>query len=485
MKIHPLTSSLPFVLTLIVLATSTSSSLPFSEENKLLLDLPLAIQLAKAQSLEFAYANYQQLWQQERYRLSLRQLFPHINLGYTQMDTVVYYAPDSHLHRISMGIEYELYDRGKKIQDRELQYATLQLNKRQLDLQEDSLALNTLLHYLSLLGRKKQEEILFRLTEKTRQQANIAKKEFQLGERTELEYLSILLKEKDLQIEQMQLEREIERLQFELRKALHIPEEKQISLKGRIDATYAGFFALDHAREYLPKAIKSSLELEQKRIEVLSASYDLKRVEQAFFPRIGVMCNFFVEGPNFPLTQWGFSIGLRLSWDTPPVSLGMQLSRRGTQERSRSFDGQTSVWDNLEEYLSPALARLQLSRSETGFQATLRELEFSFKESLQNLQEKQTLLQLLKEKEQLLQRKLSIEKVKLRIGEGTRLQYLESEIDLARLQMSILETLLDLYSLETNLLKIVGLSQYGTYPVPIIKDPEEAAEDASQKEALP
>ncbi|GAB4368539.1 MAG: hypothetical protein Kow009_05330 [Spirochaetales bacterium] len=438
-----------------------------------MIDLPSAIRMARERNLELSLSFSQQRIEEEQHRLACLQFLPRISLGYSRNDTVIYHYPDTYLQRISLGLEQEIYDRGKRRSDLRTEEKTLRLRRRILSLQEEELSLRIAELFLQSIGLRVQGEILDRAMETTREQSRIARTELSLGQITESDYLAILLKEKDLGLEQTALRREEEQILFELRAFLGSTDQ-ELYPQGRIDTTYEGFLPLDGEMQCMDRALRNSTDLEELAIQREALGNTLEQVRSSWLPSIAVRVELSMEGREFPLTQPGMSIAVKLAWDTPvvPFSMGMQAGKQGSFERTRGFEGEARLGENVERIHSVPLARLNLERTEIQYTRTREEVRFQLSQAFSILREKSQRLQLLREKNSILEKKMGIQRLRLSLGEVTRLEFLEAEIERFRLQGEILGAITGLFLQETSILKLCGRAAYGNYPIPLLPEPD-------------
>jgi len=470
----------PWLLMVILPAEGNPETALGAEEGRIGSTIPLGIDLlsavrkARERNLELSLSFSQNQIEETLHRLAYRRFFPRITIGYSRNDTVIYHHPDTYGQRLSLGIEQEIYDRGKGYADLRTEEKNLRLRRRLLALQEEELSLKVVDAYLKAIGLRLQKEILVHAIDSALEHGRIAHTELSLGEITEIDYFSILLKKKDLELELATLRREEERILFELRSLLGCLD-REVFPTGRIDTDYNGFLPLDQAERYVTLAIQSSTELEELSIQREALSQKVEEARSSYLPSITLQMELRMEGNTFPLTEPGLSIAVKLAWPTPvvPFSLSMQAGTQGYYQRSRTLSAEAQAGENLEGLLSIPLARLKVRQNEAKYSRTIEEIRFNLTQAFSLLREKAERLQILREKSTLLEKKLAVQRLKLSLGEVTRLEFLEDEIELSKNKSAILQGISELFLQETSILKLCGLGTFGTYPTPLL--PEKAA----------
>ena len=115
------------------------------------------------------------------------------------------------------------------------------------------------------------------------------------------------------------------------------------------------------------------------------------------------------------------------------------------------------IGENLMSWQTPRLARIELRKAETTMATDCRALEFS---TLQQLEGRTFLLDALRVGEKRLElqtQRFSIEALMLEIGEITRLEHVESGVELALQRIEQLSRIVSLFQIEALLLARCGL----------------------------
>mgnify|MGYP005834990347 CR=1 FL=1 len=435
------------------------------------IDLVSAVRKAREINLELSLSFSQNQIEETLHRLGYRQFLPRITIGYSRNDTVLYHHPDTYRQRLSLGIEQDIFDHGERYVNLQTEEKNTKLRGRLLSLQEEELSLRVVDVFLKAIELRLQGEILVRAIEKAGEHGRIAHMELSLGEITEVDYLSILLKRKDLELELASLRREEEQVLFEFRSLLGCLE-RDVFPTGRIDTDYNGFLPLDQVDRYVSLAVQCSTELEELSIQRESLAHKVQVARSSYLPSLTLQVELSMEGNSFPLTEPGLSIACKLAWPTPavPFSMGIQVGKQGYYQRSRGLSGESRVGGNLENLLSIPLAQLHLQQNEAKYNRTLEQIRFDLRQAFSLLREKAERLKLLREKSSLLEKKLMLQQLKLSLGEVTRLELLESEIELSKSKSAILQGVAELFLQETSILKLCGLGTFGTYPTPLLPE---------------
>ncbi len=437
----------------LILVTATSAA----EVTRLDIEQAVMRALRSSDELKFARLDYNS--EAYRYRLSLRDFLPAITLGYTQDDAVAYYAPDSHLKEVSVGIDQLLYAGGARSHERRILAEQLHIRSATIEEMEKELRLEVMNRYVQIIKLGLQVAILEEGLSMAREQVLIATEELKLGEITRLDYIDIELAVQELEIELAVLQQEQDLLKFELKELLHIPTINTLELTGGINPDFRGMLVREDAKYFIDHALEHSLDLRKREAEITAHSDAVKRALRSWLPRMSTQLELSVAGEQFPLTEPGFSVGINLDFSAPfvPFRTGITAGSRRAEERSLGLSSSAELGENLTEWQSLRIARIGLQKAETEMRTARRALEHSV---LQQIQKRSFLLETLHLEEKKLElqaQKRSIEALMLEIGEITRLEYLESGIELTRQRIDQLSRIVGLFQMEALLLAQCGL----------------------------
>lgn len=423
------------------------------------LDIGQALTRALIGNEALKYARLDYRFEVCRYDLSLRDFLPAISVGYAQDDAVAYFAPDSHLKELSVGINQLLYAGGARIYERRNLAASLHIRERMIAEMEKDLRLEVVNRFVEILKLGLQIQILEESLAMAWEQVGIAAEEVKLGEITRLDYIDIELAVQDLEIELSTLEQEETRLKFELKELLDVSSNNSLELSGRINPDFRGMLPNREAQYFVECALENNLDLKKQQAEITGLGNRVKQARCSWLPRMSTQLELSVSGQRFPLTEPGFSVGINLDFSAPLVPFHSELTAGsgGREERLLGLSSTVDIGENLMGWQTPRIARIALRKAEGAMATDCRALEFSI---LQQLEGRSFLLDALRVADKRLElqtQRLAIEALMLEIGEITRLEYLESGIDLARQRIDQLTRIVSLFQMEALLLARCGL----------------------------
>jgi outer membrane protein TolC len=446
------------------------------------LNIETAVALALRNSPELRHAAYDRSLALESFRLSWRDFLPSLSLSYSHNDSVSYGLPDSRSRRLALGLEQLLYAGGARLSERRLAQTSLHLQQRELEGLRLELTMRVIDCYIEILKLRLQREILQESHRQTSFQLQIAGEELRLKAITELDYLEMELAVKDLEIELAGVGQQERQLLFELKGLLGLRGEGGPVPAGRIDAGFTGLLEQSplgqagDAEAYLLAARRWSVELQRQQARLLELQEALRQAEWSWLPQVSARLELSMAGDELPLTEPGISIALGFTFRAPvlPGQLALSIGSAGPQERSTGFSSAVGLAENLGQLHSVSVARLNLLKAGSELEELQGSLEFAIREQLHSRTHQLALLGLLRGKEALAEKRRHIQALMLEIGEITRLELVEGELELARLRVQILSAVVSLFHLDAALLERCGLEGPGTGLHRIIV-PEEAS----------
>jgi outer membrane protein TolC len=418
-----------------------------------------AISLALENNDELRFGRFDRSIAMEKLHLGVRAFLPELSLSYAQSDSASYAGPDSRSRSVSLGLTQLVYAGGARLQARRMQQIGLRFQDATLEGLRQQVGLEVINLYVEVLRFRVQQQILRESHGNAAAQAQVAAEELRLGEITEIDYLEIVLALKDLEIELARSAQEEERLLFELRSALGLGRDHPLILTGRINPEFDGLLGRQDPEYYLAAARAHSLQLQQQRAELFDLQATLRRARFSWVPEVSAQLQLSAYGESFPLTEPGFSVGVSLDWAVPilPGKLSASLGKQNPLERSASSSTSLAVAEDLEGIYSTTVARLNVRRAAAALETADRDLEFAIRQQLRGRAALRDALRLLREKLALAQRRRRVEALMVEIGEITRLEFVESEIELAKLRVEVLAQVVSLFNAEVALLRQCGL----------------------------
>jgi len=442
----------------------TSAALLFSREPMTMnLDESIGLALTRNSGIISDNLDRQDAWR--RLRLQLRQFFPALQLGYSRNDSVKIDDPDSRINKVSLSMNQLLFNGGRDLADYRSARRDLQLRDLQGEDLMDSIEYKVTVQYVEVLKNREILDLQKRSFENLQEQIRIAELEHRLGELTDIDYLDIRLRAKEFSLNLQDTEEQLLQSRFSLATLLYFPLEHLPRLEGFLNTGYRGIYP-DRIAEGEPfvlemreKAEEYNKDLMGIYLQEINAQRDLLDSKIAWIPKIEGKADFSVSGQEYPLNEPSFSVGLDFTFDTPllPGSLSMQAGKTGPEEHNRGIQADADVLENLGGLVDPYSARSNLYKKQMEKEELRRSIFFQVRSLTETIGMTADRIAVQKEKIAILDDKLRIEEQKMYLGEITRLDYVESEIEIAEQKTALLESIVGLYSREKELEILCGI----------------------------
>ena len=150
---------------------------------------------------------------------------------------------------------------------------------------------------------------------------------------------------------------------------------------------------------------------------------------------------------------------MTLRFDVPlvPSSISVQSGQANPDEYNRTLSSTTGLADNLGGLGDPVLAGNALVQKEMERLEKRRSVSFQVQSLIREIQLSGREIALQREQMALMKEKLDILKMQLSLGEITRLQYVEAEVEFSNQRITLIESLVNLYTSEESLNQLCGI----------------------------
>ena len=397
-----------------------------------------------------------------RYRISAREFLPRLSIGYSGLDSVSYGAADSRSRRLTLSAQQLVYSAGSRIRGRKLRRMELDIEELALVAAAERTALNVIELFGDYLLLQHQNAILQQTWELSQQQRDIAARELALGSVSELHYLEIDLLSRDLQLELQQARSRQQRTQVRFQQLLRIEQPSRSAPHGRIDSSFRGYIDPASIEHYRARARTENIDILRAEKELQAAVEQQRLARLSWIPEIRLNADVTSTADRFPLSEHGYSVGVTFEFAVPvvPAETTLSAGRHSATERSRSVSGTVRPGDNLDAIFSRASADIEVSRRRTRRDDLLQQSDSTLTELTVELDHHHLALSLLEARGSVESRRSEIERLRLQLGEITRVAFLEAEIARARLSITLTQTVMALFRTEVAILQLSGAGNF-------------------------
>ncbi len=411
-----------------------------------------------------------------------RDFFPELGLSYSRSDSVVTGEADARLRQWSFTVNQLIFSGGRQLGS--LRSARRELHMRDLHSADMRLtaAYQVALSYAEVLKNREILKIRESYCALLKEQAALAALERELGLLTSHELLDIRIHCREYDLELREAQEALRESRAGLALLLSLSPEELPPLSGTLNTGYrarSGILSgisgspspsqtqgisperVDHNR--LVERLKERAKNRNREILKLvageeSARQTLQDARLGWLPRIEAEGVYSLSGSRRVNEEASFSLGLNFIFDTPlfPGAVELQAGKSSPDERNRAFSAEGDILQNLEKIYEPRDAQFRLYLAGLQRQALVRQVCSRVKDLVASIILNRERLEIIGEKILLESEKLKIEEIRMKQGEMTRLDYVESEIRLADYKTNRIEGVTELYAREKELEQLCG-----------------------------
>jgi len=373
---------------------------------------------------------------------------------------VVSGGPDSTVASVELSILQPIYNGGRIQGQRDVNRAQLELAGLQRLATREQVGDQAWTAFqralLAALERDLREET-FSLGQ---EQLVIAEREQELGLIREIDLLETELSLADLEISLQEADSAAERAQFDLRRALSLAPDQPVVIEGKLDTSYAGLDLSGLAERLVSIAVTRNLELLQEAAARTQAEQQLRLARNWWQPSISANLTIGASGSQLPLQQPRIEGGLQIQFLAPELPSTVEVTRSSPSESSRTESGsaQIGVVRAVESVLSLRQASLVREGAQNRYVRSREALAFGIAELVDNHQRQRRRVELLRDRAQIISRRIAILNTQLDAGQITRRELIQAQIEQNGAAISLAQEVLVLIELERQIERNVGLS---------------------------
>ena len=425
-----------------------------------------AVSLALHNSQE---QHYQQMMSQEQMKyaaLSVRDFLPQLSFSYSESDAVNVGRADSRSKSLQFSVSQLIFDGGQAWNQYELNKLASQYDYEAYLQALEEFKGSILDRYQGIVLQQRVVEIKKKLRETGFIRLAVLEKELELGLVREIDYLDYLISCHKLEQDERLAKEELSIQVESLRQGLGLEYGTQLVVKNQAeDKELEGLYPIfPHFERIFALTMNYSPAVRQQKLEYGASVQQEKLDNKWFIPNISLEGNMSLSGREFPLREPDFSVSIKIGFDRSKLlSTNNTTSMGFDQQRLRSFGN--SVSGNLNpdvsyfsqkrlNSISLLQKQLSLEASEEKLRVSLRELLLNYDNSYENYLYSQDLFEIQ-------QKKVSINLQKLENGTVTEMDYLESLIELSKMEIQLVESEANLVSLVRTIELAAGITPGG------------------------
>jgi outer membrane protein TolC len=408
-----------------------------------------AAALAVSASKELKASRMERVLREGAWKLGLRSYLPEIGLSVSEDDRLSLNSADSFLKNYTLSAEQLLWDGGRLKGSRDAERAELVLLADQWKRQAGAIAANAVSAYRQLLLNQKVMAIREASLDSLREQYRILETEFELGRTTrhDLALAAVTVKEAELELEALRLQSAEAERNF----AGLLGFEKLPALGESIDWNRAA--VLPGAELVKKTALNRNADLAMERHVLNKKQADAKNASREWFPTLRATGSFTVSGQRYPLSNYGWSVGLSVAFSSPYFT----MQSGGSMGWEPPYDRTARVQNSVKPLPDPAAglgkkqakAALALERENYAdmVKKTERDAALALESARLYEERRRSALAAL----ELAREKFSLAFLSLELGRITRLDLMDEQIELTEKEIQAAEAVIAVFAAEAEL----------------------------------
>ena len=422
-----------------------------------------AVQLGTARSIELETAAQLLAVRRRKYRLSLRNYLPRLELGLSFDDSVTVGGPDSRSKRVTASLIQPLYNGGVFQFSRNIEESEIRIDQYRLSLQRTSLA-DTIWDACSeILILERKYEIQKKLLSLSETELSVYGARQKLGIVSELELVERELQAQSMKITAAETEIQLTAAYHKLKSLLELPAGAGLRIADAIESGYRGIDLKTPPDSYVQLARRNNPELILNRYSLNKEEKAAALAKKNRLPAVSVEAAVFVEGEKLPLQIPGFSIQFHIDFSHPshPGKLTGSIGKTGPRRASRGFHIQSSPLENVSAATEQMERNINLRLQRKQARQLEADVAFAAEQTIGRYRRQQKKVELAAEFLTLQRKKLDILKERLQNGTVRQHTCIEAEIEYCTGEINVLEEIFVLMKNERQIEQLLGLSPGG------------------------
>lgn len=424
------------------------------------INLDTAKLLALENSIELKEALSNMKIQEEVYYLSFREYLPSVKVNFTNNNSVLSNADDTRTNAFSLTIKQPIFNGGKSVIQKKLDYIQLKISNEEASLLHQSILDQCWDFYFQLVIFLNQLEI-------QKEKLVIYEKQFLIANKKyELEMLRDLdMKEAKLQFEDVKIAYDLAEIDITIEKEtfklfLGLDRHIQIVIDEPLDSDHKG---IDLTEKFAPLlydlALSKNLEYRKMDLEALRLNEQKRQQYFVFIPAISGECTITTSGNKFPLQNYTVNGKINVSFPLPsfPIESNFTMGTSNRDEKNLGTDISVGILEDFSYFMEQKKLNRQIIFSNEKKEYFLRNLYNSVRISIQKYEQEKKKLDLKRKTIENFEQRMEIEEKLFEYGELTQIQFYETQNSYYESRIALFSAILELMKTERAIEKSIGL----------------------------
>jgi outer membrane protein TolC len=454
MKINLTVFALLFIVNSVLFAESDA------ESDRSLRRRPLTFrdagEAAVAASKDLQSAQLQQLVEEKSWNWGVMQYLPSVSLSLSESDRVMYGASDSFQKAFSLKASQLVFDGGKLRTSRQIEKSTLLLQRGSHEQNKNEIAETAISVYRQVLQIRSGLDIKKKSYAALEKQMNILKTEVELGKALLYDLRSAEIKIQNSRIDIIQTEIDLKETEKQFAELLGMDELPPLA--ETIDMNKK--FYLPRVDKVIAETLDKNQELAYARLSIKQKQAEAKYAAHSWIPTLKADSSFSVTGTRYPLSQFNWSVGLTLQFETPFLSSQITggYGQEGRDGRNANVAGNSSFFQAPATVYNARVAKSAYELECIKYEASIKQLERSVVQTVEKIKLIIQKKDLAVSTEELALRQMHISELQHSLGQITRIELMELETEYMQSRLATVAAAVEVLTAVRELEKLMALN---------------------------
>lgn len=395
-------------------------------------------------------------------RYGFRSLLPTLSMAFSETDRIDRFAEDVRSKSLQISINQLIFDRGER-------WDSFTLNKRvalieyQSFLQErELLDIEVFKSYYAVLQSSRQLEIQDQLYSLTMHQGAVVAREFQLGMITEPDFLDFQITKAHIEAEKFKYERLYRTSVDSFKRIIGLPNDSSVLITGDFVQDHLHSITTEKKKQLSAMALSGNLSLTRKILELYVAEQALSLKKSTLLPDVFLAANFSISGERPPFQNPSYSVQLSFSFKNSlfPVNIGTGFDFSDYGLKGVNNQTSSTILESLGYFSENRLKRINALLKGEEKKDTVLGLSTTIETTIDNYNDMIREYEILRMRNELLQKRLLISKTQFEMGEKKRVDYLNDMIGFSKSELEEMQRRFEL-KLATMQIEAVAGMRFG------------------------
>jgi len=426
-----------------------------NDNNQNTLTFAQAAKLAVESSVDLKHSRALQPLLEGAWAWGLRAYFPQINISVSENDRLQQIGADSFMKNYNISVEQLVWDGGKISMSRKLERMELDLSASKLDRAANEIAESAISAYRKLMSSRAILDIKKTALVILEEQRKILDEEVRLGLALPVDIASADINLLNAKIDIYSLQLDLAEMEKQFLELLGL--ETMPDLAEKIDLNYSVVLPTASAAADLAK--KQNPDLVEARYSIKKRQMELRYISISWIPNLRLTGNFGLNGQNYPLTRYNWSVGISVDFSNP-LFQNRSSAQAGWEP---PYDNTAIIQNSFSILPDPASgyqrkqAKIALTLEQEKYKTVFEQIGRMAATAVNKCAfiEQKKLLAI--EASALGAERCRIEEIRLNLGQITRLTLMEAFIEQTQKEIAVIEAATSLLEAERELERFLDL----------------------------